>query len=121
MSASIVVAIPSALLIVIALTCFVGCGFQTHGIGLTGYLATVTNTPNLVACWPLDDPLGSTTARDISNSHFDGTYTVGPNVPAYNPTLQSDAAPGTFALQQPNIVPGDVFRPGALQRCPQSG
>jgi hypothetical protein len=71
------------------------------------YQNTVTGTGGLVACWPLDETSG-TTAHDIGPNHFNATYTVGPDVPTYNAAEMSDAAPGTFTLNQPNIVSGDT-------------
>jgi Concanavalin A-like lectin/glucanases superfamily len=89
--------------------CFVGCSFDP-GKGVSDYYQyqkTVTTTPGLVAFWPLDDTSG-TVAVDLGPNHFNGTYTIGPDVPAYNAAQQSDASPGTFALNQANIVPGDT-------------
>jgi hypothetical protein len=107
MSTSIAAVIPVMLLTVVLLSCFVGCGFQTSGIPAPPYQKTVTGTGGLAAFWPLDETSG-TTAHDISGNQFDGAYTAGPNVTAYNPALQSDKAPGTFTLNQSNIVPGDT-------------
>jgi Concanavalin A-like lectin/glucanases superfamily len=90
-------------------TCFVGCdgGFPGDISDYYLYQNTVTSTPGLVAFWPLDDTSG-TVAVDLGPNHLNGTYTMGPVVPTYNAAQQSDASPGTFALNQPNIVPGDA-------------
>jgi len=110
MSALLVVLIPPALLAIVLLSCFVGCGLSTTGTKQVTdwfqYQATVTSTNGLVACWTLNETSG-TSAADIGPNHFNGTYTVGPDVPTYNAAAQSDAAPGTFTLGEPNIVAGD--------------
>jgi hypothetical protein len=120
MGASLVVLIPFALLAIVLLSCFVGCGLSTTGTLATyyKYQDTVTGTAGLVAFWPLNETSG-TTAHDIGPNHFDGTYTTGPNVPAYNAAQQSDAAPGTFTLGQTNIVAGDAIgnNPNTLNSC----
>ena len=108
MSTALLVLVPVGVLAVAWSLCFVGCGLDVMG-ELTPYYQyqnTVTGTPGLVAFWPLDETSG-TTAHDIGPNHFDGTYTTGPNVPTYNAADQSDAAPGTYAFNQPNIVAGD--------------
>jgi hypothetical protein len=90
--------------------CYVGCSFHPGSAPVTDYYqyqSTVLNTPGLVAYWPLDDTSG-TTAVDLGPNHFNGTYTIGPDVTTYNAGAQSDISPGTFTLNQPNIVPGDT-------------
>jgi hypothetical protein len=110
MSASFVVIVPLSLLAIVMMACFIGCGLSTTGTKQVTdwfqYQATVTGTSGLVAFWPLNDTSG-TTAADIGPNHFNGNYTTGPNVPTYNAVQQSDAAPGTFTLNAPNIVAGD--------------
>jgi len=88
--------------------CFVGC-YQSASLvsDYYQYQNTVTSTPDLVAFWPLDDTSG-TTAVDLAPNHFNGTYTMGPVVTMYNAAQQSDVSPGTFALNQTNIVAGDT-------------
>lgn len=90
--------------------CFVGCD-QVLGLKqiypYTSYQDTVTSTPGLVAFWPLDDTSG-TVALELAPNHFNGTYTVGPVVTTYNAAQQSDVSPGTYTLNQTNIVAGDT-------------
>jgi hypothetical protein len=88
---------------------FVGCSFHP-GAAVTDYYqyqSTVMGTSGLVAYWPLDDTSG-TVAVDLGPNNFNGTYTMGPDVPTYNAAQKSDASPGTFTLNQTNIVPGDT-------------
>jgi hypothetical protein len=110
MSAYLIVIVPVASIAIVMSLCFMGCNFQPGAdiASFTDYHGTVTATAGLIACWPLSDTSG-TTATDISPNHFNGAYTVGPNVPAYNAAQQSDAAPGTFALDQTGIVAGDTL------------
>jgi hypothetical protein len=88
--------------------CLVGCHFQGSSVVINcfDYQQKVLQTSGLVAFWPLDETSG-TTATDIGPNNFNGTYTIGPDVPTYDPVNHSDAAPGTFTLGQPNIVAGD--------------
>ena len=107
---------PHVLLILIGMAaivwsaCFVGC-FIKPDRPVSDYFLyqhTVTSTPGLVAFWPLNDTSG-TIAVDLGANHFDGTYLMGPVVLTYNAAQQSDASPGTFTLDQPNIVSGDTL------------
>jgi hypothetical protein len=61
-----------------------------------------------VGYWPLGDPAGATTAVDVKSGH-NGAYLsrVFPDDPANS----SAAAPGTFSLGNPGIVPGDTVPP----------
>jgi hypothetical protein len=107
---------PLVLLILIGMAaiawsaCFIGCDVV---LGLTQitdydlYQSTVTTTHGLVAFWPLDETSG-TVAADLAPNHFNGTYAMGPVVTTYDAAQQSDISPGTFALNQTNIVPGDT-------------
>jgi hypothetical protein len=89
--------------------CFVGCDGGFPGVlEYSLYQETVINTPGLAAFWPLNDTSG-TVAVDLGPNAFNGAYTVGPVVPTYNAAQQSDASPGTFMLDQPNIVAGDTL------------
>jgi hypothetical protein len=109
MSAFVVLLILIGMAAIVWSTCFVGCTFSP-GSAVSDYYqyqSTVLSTPGLVAFWPLDDTSG-TVAVDLGPNHFNGTYTVGPDVPTYNATEESDASPGTFTLNQTNIVPGDT-------------
>jgi hypothetical protein len=58
--------------------------------------------------WPLGEPAGATTAVDVNSGH-NGAYLsrVFPDDPANS----SAAAPGTFSLGNPGIVPGDTVPP----------
>jgi len=110
MSATVVLLFVIGAAAIVWSACFVGCTFH-HGstpvVDFFGYENTVINTPGLVAYWPLNDTSG-TVAVDFGPNKFNGAYTMGPVVPAYDAADQSDASPGTFALNQPNIVPGDA-------------
>ena len=104
--------------------CFVGCGFDPTPKQVTvfdNYQSAVRDTPGLVAYWPLNDTAG-TVATDLGPNHFNGTYTTAPDVTKYDNANFSDAAPGTFTLNQPNIVAGDVLSatgnpPGDANPC----
>jgi hypothetical protein len=69
---------------------------------------------NILAFWPLNDgpvqPPAQTPALDLVKSPgpFPGQYMTAPNVPTYDNVNMSSAAPGTFAVQQSGIVPGDT-------------
>jgi hypothetical protein len=108
MGALVIVIVCIALLAIVWQLCFVGCGFhpQSAITDCTDYQQKVLQTPGLVAFWPLDETSG-TTAADIGPNNFNGTYTIGPNVTTYDPVNLSDAAPGTYTLDQANIVAGD--------------
>ena len=121
MSTTLFILVPVGVLMIAWSLCFVGCGLPDTGTATPfyQYQNTVTGTPGLVAFWPLDE-ISGTTADDIGPNQFDGTYTTGPNVPTYNAADQSDAAPGTYALNQPNIVAGDSSgnTESTLNKCP---
>ena len=112
MSSSLLVLIFPVLLAIVLLLCFVGCGLETGGIGNPAFLrystVTVLPTSGLVGYWPLGEPAGATTAVDTKSGH-NGAYLshVFPDEPA----MQSFAAPGTFSLGNPGIVPGDTVPP----------
>jgi Concanavalin A-like lectin/glucanases superfamily len=109
MSALLVLLILISMAAIVWSACFLGCdgGFPGNISNYYQYQSTVTGTPGLVAFWPLNDTSG-TVAVDLGLNHFNGTYTMGPLVPTYNAAQQSDASPGTFALDQSNIVAGDT-------------
>jgi hypothetical protein len=108
MSASLIALIPLVLFGLVTALCFVGCGLHTGGIpGPPNPLGpfegdTVLADPSVVALWPLNDPIGSMTAKDVGPNNFTGTY---------NPPV---------ALAQPGIVPKDVIN-GAQQNCAAFG
>jgi Concanavalin A-like lectin/glucanases superfamily len=100
MSASLVVLIPVLLLGLVTSLCFVGCVFQTGGIGevdLGPYRNAITKSSNLIAFWPLDDapptdpsaPVARDNAAPFGQIGFDGTYK------------------GNFTLRVDGIVTGD--------------
>jgi hypothetical protein len=100
MSASLFILIPSALLAVVFLLCFVGCGFDLSGQGVAQYqkyyAETILPTPELLAFWPLSEPAGATTIIDVKSGH-NGTYT---NTP-----------PFYISLGKPGLLPGDTAPP----------
>ena len=110
MSAPLVLLLLIGMAAIVWSTCFVGCSFSGGAatvVDFFGYENTITSTPGLVAYWPLNDTSG-TVAVDFGPNKFNGAYTMGPVVAAYDAADKSDASPGTFALNQPNIVPGDA-------------
>jgi len=100
--------------------CFVGCdtvfGLSSFS-AYNAYQTTVTSTPDLAAFWPLNDTSG-TVAAELGPNHFNGTYTMGPVVTTYNSGQKSDVSPGTFALNQTNIVAGDTVNGNPATRNP---
>jgi hypothetical protein len=110
MSAAFVLLILIGMAAIVWSACFIGCD---RVLGLTAISASsnyqdiVTGTSGLVAFWPLDETSG-TVASDLAPNHFNGTYTMGPVVTTYNAAENSDVSPGTFALNQTNIVAGDT-------------
>jgi hypothetical protein len=136
MSATLVAAIPLALLGVVALLAFVGCGLSTHGdkIPFSTYTQnTVLIDPNCVAYWPLNETLDTMPAADLKGSH-PGQYvdpatapTVLPppaniypwpavSVPDQPKPDESAAAPGTLMMGQPGLLAGDLVQPGNTVR-----
>lgn len=107
MSATLIFLILIGTAAIVWSACFVGCYTDVTVSDYYQYQKTVTSTPGLVAFWPLNDTSG-TVAVDLAPNHFNGSYTVGPAVPTYNAAQQSDASPGTFTLNQTNIVAGDT-------------
>jgi concanavalin A-like lectin/glucanase superfamily protein len=103
MSASLMALIPLVLLGLVAGLCFVGCVLPVTGLPpsptpLGPYGDDVKQTSGFVACWPLNDILNSTKAKDISSNHFDGNV----------------VGPVTFG--QTSIVTGDMPN-GAASTC----
>ena len=123
MSATLIVLIPLVLLGLVGTLCFVGCVLPISGLPsppspLGPYQGdTILAESKIVAFYPLNDtlpvpappPPAMPTARDLVTTPgpFNGFYNSAPSVP-YDPMNQSAAAPGTFALAQPGLVPGDV-------------
>lgn len=126
MTASLLVFVPVALLVLIAAFCFVGCVLDTSGLGqdFTTYSdSDILPNPSCVAYWPLSDSPGQTTALDVvgkanGNPH-NGTYTSVTTAPALFPCpaftlapgLDSAAAQGTLTIGAPGIVQGDTLPP----------
>jgi Concanavalin A-like lectin/glucanases superfamily len=115
MSASLLVAIPFALLAIVLLFCFVGCHivFDLDDIrpGFTRYTEMILAEPTLIAYWPLGEAAGETTAVDVKppGPGHNGTY-LNQTLPD-DPSFPSAAAPGTLILGQPGIVAGDTVPP----------
>jgi hypothetical protein len=131
MSASLVVLLPVLLLGIVSIFCFVGCAFQTGGLGIpfTQYSTlTVLGNKDLVAYWPLNDAIvggaDPVNAKDLGPDPDPGEYIDFKNAPTAqypwpvyslpnppNPDVQSAAAPGSIAFEQPGIVAGDTVPP----------
>ena len=112
MSALMLVAVPVALLAIIYLLCFVGCGFDVPTEPpppFTAYTSSILDDePTLIAYWPLGEPAGATTAVDLKGAR-NGAYLS--QVFPDDPAIGSASAPGTLLLGQPGIVPGDTLPP----------
>ncbi|MDX6483013.1 MAG: hypothetical protein QOE95_784 [Gaiellaceae bacterium] len=120
MSIWIYFAVPLAVLPLVMLLGFVGCGLNSDGLAQPEtpetprpdpYHTVIENTPELVAYWPLGDADG-TIAHDAVGPPPDGshqgkyqTWTA----PA-DPDFQSDAANGVLMLGQPGLIPNDQSR-----------
>jgi hypothetical protein len=139
MSASLVVLLPLMLLGIVSVFCFVGCAFQSGGVGIpfTQYSGlTVRGNSNLLAYWPLDDAIDTAAAKEFGPNNLEGQFpgeyvdmnTVSalypllpsspPNPPGAN--VQSAGAPGMLNLGQPGLVKGDVqpgTNPPSLTTC----
>jgi len=128
MTATLLVVVPIVLLLLIGSFCFVGCTFDTHGLGL-GFVqySDLDIIPNsdCVAYWPLNDSPFQNTALDVvGKAHGDphnGTYknvSTNPGLfacPGYvlNATIPitTPAATGTQTIGAPGIVTGDTVPP----------
>ena len=118
MSTFVFAVTPLALLAIVLAVCFVGCFLDSVGVAGPTEISpftlysdeTVLPTPGLVSYWPLSEASG-TTATDLMSGH-DGTYTTA--VFADDPASQSPAAPGTFSLDQPGLLAGDIVQPAAI-------
>jgi Concanavalin A-like lectin/glucanases superfamily len=114
MSAAVVLLMLIGVAAIVWSACFVGCSFV---VPYYKYENTVSQTPGLVALWPLNETSG-TVAYDLGPHGFNGTYTMGPVVTTYNSSQQSDISPGTFTLNQPNIVAGDSLSDSSTSLSP---
>jgi hypothetical protein len=135
MTTSLLVLVPVALLVLVSGFCFVGCRFDTHGLGLsfTTYSdSDVITNPDCVAYWRLNEtaspnpPPTTITAVDTvgkaNNDPHNGTYKNklsnpslfpcpgGPLDPPNN-TAHSAFGPGDLTLGAPGIVTGDTMPP----------
>ena len=125
MTTSALVLIPSALLLIVLLLGFTGCGeiigiepWRPRGPSprppSPPYSDDVLGEQGLVAYWPLGEPIGATTAVDATGGGHDGAYESKefPDYPAIPPESPSAAAPdGTLILQSPGLLPGDTMPP----------
>jgi hypothetical protein len=108
MTASLLVFVSVALMVVVSGFCFVGCVLNTHGTGVdpnkpdpdnpdpdpkpvpfTKYSGTITSRGDCIAYWPLDeaspaDPAGIIKAHDAVGGH-DGEYKHKTNAPGLFP------------------------------------
>lgn len=135
MTASLLVLVPVALLVLISGFCFVGCALDTHGLG-TGEPPPPTPftkysvddvMPTAVAYWPLNEPsatagnpVASAIAKDVVGNN-DGNYTHKGNAPPgmfpcpgfpIASGIDSAFAIGSLALGVVSLLPGDAVQPG---------
>ena len=135
MTASLLVLVSVALLVVISGFCFVGCVLDTHGLGtgdpppdkpFTKYSDTDV-LPTAIAYWPLseasaiaDKPVAQAIAKDVIGNN-NGNYTHKGNAPVgmfpcplipISPGLDSAPAIGFMALGVVSLLPGDAVQPG---------
>jgi hypothetical protein len=115
MSASLLVALPFALLAIVLLLCFVGCD-ELFGLDelpdptpFHKYTDTILAEPTLVAYWPLGEAAGPTAFDRKPGPGHNGTYLNHPFPD--DPVGHSAAAPGTLTLGRPGIVAGDTVPP----------
>ena len=124
MSATLVLLFLIGMAAIVWSACFVGCNLTHAGppppvTRFDQYQNTVLTTPGLVAFWPLNDTdRSSMVAADLGPNHFNGTYTLGPIVTAFDATLQSDISPGGYTLGEGNIVAGDGVSTGGGPAVP---
>jgi hypothetical protein len=127
MTMSLVVLLPLILLGIVGTLCFVGCAFQTGGLGgpaFTSYTGTtiLANSPTCIAYWPLKEAADTLPASELISNNT-GKYidqnTATPDTvypwPQYsvpngaNPdVISADAGMGNIQFAQPTIVAGDV-------------
>ena len=112
MSTALFFLVPIGMLAVVWSACFVGCAFPTSGLpGGTDTTPTpysnliLAEKPNLVAYWPLNEPMGATQANDLSGNGHNGTYTTPPAYPFVSST--TGTAPATsLAIASPTLAQG---------------
>jgi Concanavalin A-like lectin/glucanases superfamily len=107
MSTTLLFLVPMGLLAVAASLCFVGCGYPNFQFDT--YTQIILGETSLIAYWPLNEPMGSTTAVDLTGHGHNGTYTHPPAYPAFSaPGATSPAIPNPTLVQgQASIVKGD--------------
>jgi hypothetical protein len=135
MTATLLLFVPVALLVLISGFCFVGCVLNTHGLGedpnqlFTKYSDTdVIGNADIVAFWPLgeastvaDNPVPTAKAEDVVGGK-NGNYNHKGNAPElYDcPAVQIPSAPpinsalanGFLSLGQVSLLAGDLKQPG---------
>jgi hypothetical protein len=126
MSASLLVAIPFALLAIVLLFGFVGCDalfgldpLPDPGPPFTRYTPKILEEPTLVAYWPLGEVGGDgSIATDLKGAADGTTQRNGLYIEGFfqdDPSILSAAAPtpGSLPLElgQEGIVPGDTVSP----------
>jgi hypothetical protein len=116
MNASLLVALPFALLAIVLLLCFVGCD-ELFGLDevrdptpFHKYTDTILAEPTLVAYWSLGEAAGETTAVDLKAGR-NGAYLsqVLPDDPAFPSAATPD--PPVLKLGENGIVVGDTVPP----------
>ena len=105
MSIVVALGIPIAILGLVLLLGFVGCGLPVGGLpgGGSPFDDIVNGIPSLVAFWHLDEE-GGATAKDSKDGHDGGYQSL--QLEADDP-LQSAAAPGTLQFGQPSLISGE--------------
>jgi hypothetical protein len=142
MTASLLLFVPVALLVLVSGFCFVGCVLDTSGIPggppppFTDYSkADVIGNPSVVAYWPLSEPsdvatkpVASAIAKDFVGNN-DGNYTHKGNAPDLFPCpgfqiaagVDTAAAVGSITLGAVGIVKGDAEQPPATPPVLKTG
>jgi hypothetical protein len=128
MTTTLLLFMPVALFVLIGGFCFVGCTFDSSGLGLdfTQYsdLDIIPN-PDCVAYWQLSDSPGQTLALDVvgkaKGDPHHGEYKSKTTHPALFPCpdfqldpstpVDSAFAPGDLTIGAPGIVTGDTLPP----------
>jgi hypothetical protein len=111
---TLAIALLSAVLVVLLVYRFTGCGLDTTGLGPTdpippppAYPGTISGEATLVAWWRLGETSG-TVAEDQKPPKQSGSYTnPGPTATVTTPGSESHGAPGTFTLGQGGLLEGD--------------
>ncbi|MDX6513560.1 MAG: hypothetical protein QOE36_3064 [Gaiellaceae bacterium] len=103
--ALVFLAVPLALLALVLLVGFSGCGLNSDPTGFP-WVDPILETPGLVSYWHLNEP-GPPVAADANGLH-DGAYVSGPI--AEDPADESAGAPGTLDFQLPSLLSSDPTR-----------